>query len=56
MAPAAILFARMVAAAISFDVMAPATMRSAVMLRCVSEPPSMVDCDSCGVPLASLMV
>ena len=55
-APAAMLLARIVAEAISLAVMAPATMRSAVMLLCVKEPPSMVDCDSCGVPLASLMV
>ena len=55
MAPAAMLLARIVAAAISFAVMAPATILSAVILRCVSDPPSMVLCESCGVPLASLM-
>lgn len=34
----------------------PATMRSAVILLCVSEPPSIVFCESCGVPFASLIV
>ena len=55
-APAAMLLARIVAEAISFAVIAPATMRSAEMLRSVSEPPSMVVWESCGVPLAALIV
>ena len=37
-------------------VIAPATIRSAVILRWVSAPPSMVVCESCAVPLASLIV
>ena len=55
-APAAMLLARIVAEAISFAVIAPAAMRSAEMLRSVSEPPSMVAWESCGVPLAALIV
>lgn len=44
-APAAMLLARMAAAAISL----------VVMVRSVREPPSMVVCDNYGVPFASLI-